>query len=368
MVHASSVTIDKMRGKLLTLEQARNRLATTEPLTELHFDANSDVKFRLHEGWAHGAKSRQDNEVVDAAISVNGTEVQLTQGALYKAMEAIHLPKGIGSDTPPKLIEPILNHWFRDGFGEEKTHKILAVDGVGSAIVRGSVKPYSNLRLLDNVLAGIEAKYGEGEVLVDYKFGHSLDDTRMRIVVPGHRRDITNTGTPDDTWSVGIELRNSLTGKKQTAVSGYLFRWWCTNGAIDMLNQVDAWSRRGAIGQTDEVYEWARQSVDDILGGLEGSLDHVQAMTDMPLDGYTIDVLEDYYDKFKLKDDIRNAITNSMVDETNLTMYSLMQAFTQVANSADLPDSTVAQMMNIGGKLVATSDHRCESCHRGFNH
>ncbi len=368
MVHSTSVTVDKMRGKLLTLEEARNCLASTEPLTELPFDANSDVKFRLHDGWSHGAKTRQDNEVVDASVSVNGTEVQLTQGALYKAMEAIHLPKGIGSETPPEYIEPLINYWFRSGFGEEKSHKILAVDGVASAIVRGSVKPYSNLRLLDNVLLGIESKYGEGEVLVDYKFGHSLDDTRLRLVVPGYRRDIVNSGTPDDTWSVGIELRNSLTGKKQTAVSGYLFRWWCTNGAIDTLNQVDAWSRRGAIGQTDEVYEWARQSVDEIFAGLEGSLDKVQDMTDMPLDGHTIDVLEDYYDKFKLKDDVRNAITNLMVDETNLTMYSLMQAFTQVANSADMAPDMAAQMMRIGGKLVATSDHRCDSCHRGYNH
>lgn len=368
MVHSSTVTVDEMRGKLLTLDDVRERLATTEPLTQLPFNSSTDVRFRLHEGWSHGAKSRSGDEVVDASVSIGGSEVQLTQDALYKAMNQIHLPAGFGTDTPPELIEPLLNYWFRQGFGEEKEHKILAVDGVGKAIVRGSVKPYSNIQLVQRVLDGIEAKYGVGEVLVDYKFSHSLDDTRIRFVVPEYRRDILNTGTDNDTWSVGIDFRNSLTGKKQTAISGYLFRWWCTNGAIDTMNQVDAWSRRGAIGQTDEVYEWARQSVDEVLGGLESSLDRVQAMTDMPIDGHTIDVLEDYYDKYKLKDDVRDAITNAMVDETHLTMYSLMQAFTQVANSADLAPDKAAEMMRIGGHIAATSDHRCDSCHRGFRH
>jgi len=367
-MHADTVTVDQMRGKLLTLDQAREQLASTEPLAELPFDSTSDVKFRLHEGWSHGAKAREDGEVVDATVSINGTEVSLTQGALYKAMEQIHLPKGFGTDTPPELVEPLLNYWFRNGFGEEKQHKILAVNGVGSAVVRASVKPYSNMELLDRILAGISAKYGEGEVLVDYKFLHNLDETRLRLIVPDYRRNIVNSGTDNDTWSVGIDFRNSLTGKKQTSISGYLFRWWCTNGAIDTLNDAGTWSRRGSAGQTDEVYEWARQSVDEVLGGLESSLDHVQAMTDMPLEGHVVDVLEDYYDKYRIKDDLRDAITSYMVDETDLTMYTLMQAFTQVANDADLSPDKAAEMMRIGGHIAATSNDRCESCQRGFRH
>lgn len=368
MVHSTSVAVEEMRGKLLTLTDVRERLAATEPLSEYAFDSTSDVRFRLQDGWNHGAKARNDAEVVDASVSINGTEVQLTQGAVYKAMEQIHLPKGIGTDTPPSLIEPLLNWWFRNGYGEEKQHKILAVNGVGSAIVRASVKPYSNIQLLDQILDGIYAKYGDGEVLVDYKFNHSLDDTRMRIIVPEYRRDIVNSGTDNDTWSVGIDFRNSLTGKDQTSISGYLFRWWCTNGAIDTLNDAGTWSRRGQAGQTDEVYEWARQSVDEVLGGLEGSLDLIQDMTSMPIDGHTMDVLDDYYDKYKIKPALQDAVTNAMVDVDTLTMYSVMQAFTQVANDADLDPKIAGRMMRIGGDIMASSNNRCDSCHRGLRH
>lgn len=368
MVHASSVTVDKMRPKLLTLDQARERLAQTEPLSTYQFDSGSDVKFRLNDGWNHGAESRKGTDVVDATVSVNGTELALTQDALNEAFALVRLPKGLAADTPPSLVEPLLNYWFRSGFGEEKAHKVLAVDGVGSAITRASVQPYSNLDLTERILSGIEAKYGEGEVLVDYKFTHDLERTYMRFVIPEYRRDIVNSGTDNDTWSVGIDFRNSLIGKEQTSISGYLFRWWCTNGAVDTLNDAGVWSRRGAAGRSDEVYEWARQAVDDVLGGLEGSLDLVQNMTEMNLQGHTVDVLNDYFDKYKIPTSMQSAITDALVDEDTLTMYSLMQAFTQVANDSSLKPQHAARLMRVGGDIAASSNDRCESCHRGFRH
>jgi hypothetical protein len=368
VVHASSVTVDAMRGKLLTLADARERLAATEPLATMEFDNSSDVRFRLNDGWAHGAKSRQGNELVDAAVSINGQEVQLTQDALYEAMGIIHLPAGIGSDTPPEYIEPLLNYWFRNGFGEEKRHKLLTVNGVGAAVVRASLKPYSNLELSQRVVDGIAAKYGEGEVLVDYKFTHDLEKTHMRFIVPEYRRDIVNTGTDNDTWSVGIDFRNSLIGKGQTSISGYLFRWWCTNGAQDILNDAGTWSRRGQAGQSDDVYDWAREAVDEVLGGLESSLDLVQEMTSMNIEGHTSTVLDDYYEKYKIKPDLQNVITNAMVDEDNLTLYSVMQAFTQAANTTDMDHAMSARIMRIGGDIMAGANNRCDSCQRGFRH
>lgn len=368
MVHASSVTVEEMRPKLLTLDAARERLATTEPLGSLEFDNTSDVKFRLMPGWNHGAESRKGTDVIDASVSVNGTEVPLTQDALYEAMSRIRLSKGIGTDTPPEFIEPLLNYWFRSGFGDNKAHKIMTVNGVGGAIVRASVKPYSNLLLMDKIIEGIQAKYGDGEILVDYKLDHSVENTHLRFVIPEYVRNIENSGTADDSWSIGIDFRNSLIGKGQTAIKGYQFRWWCTNGSIDVANEIEPWSRRGQAGQSDEVYEWARQAVDDVLGGLEGSLDSIQAMTDMTLTGHTVDVLDDYFEKYKIPKPLRDTITDTLVDESTLTMYSLMQAFTQTANDSNMDPEQAARLMYIGGDIAASSDNRCGACQRGFRH
>jgi hypothetical protein len=368
VVHSTSVTVDAMRGKLLTLDDVRERVGSTEPLATYPFDATTDVRFRLNPGWNHGADTRKETDVVDALVSVGGSELQLTQGALYEAMGLMGMPKGMGTEFPPELVEPMLNYWFRGGAGDDKSYKVLSTNNRAAAITRASVKPYSNLELIDRVLQGIEAKYGEGEVLVDYKFTHNLERTHARFIVPEYRRDIVNSGTDNDTWSVGIDFRNSLIGKEQTAISGYLFRWWCTNGAIDTLNDAGTWSRRGQAGQSEEVYEWARDAVDEVLGGLESSLDLIQNMTEMNLQGHTVDVLDDYFTKYKVPTKMQDVITSALVDEDTLTMYSLMQAFTQAANDTDMDPKQAARLMRVGGDIAAGANNRCDSCYRSINH
>lgn len=368
MVHSTYVTVDAMRDKLLTLDEVREKLGSTEPLATYPFDADTDIRFRLNPGWNHGASTRKETDVIDAAVSVAGSELQLTQGALYEAMSLMGMPKGLGTDFPPDLVEPMLNYWFRGGCGENKAYKVLSTSSLAAAVTRASVKPYSNLELTEKILDGIQAKYGEGEVLVDYKFIHNLERTHIRFIVPEYCRDIVNSGTDNDTWSVGIDFRNSLIGKEQTSISGYLFRWWCTNGAIDTLNDAGTWSRRGQAGQTDEVYEWAREAVDEVLGGLESSLDLIQNMTSMNLQGHTVDVLDDYYLKYEVPTKIQEAITSALVDEDTLTMYTLMQAFTQAANDTGMDPKQAARLMRVGGDIAAGANNRCDSCFRSISH
>ena len=118
-------------------------------------------------------------------------------------------------------------------------------------------------------------------MLADYKFTHNLERTNLRLIVPGQQRVISGTRVADDSWSAGIQLRNSLAGTEQTAIDGYLFRWWCTNGCTDTLAEVSALNRR-QFPSPEEAYEWARESVDEILGSLEGSFDAVQSTTGCP--------------------------------------------------------------------------------------
>jgi hypothetical protein len=61
-------------------------------------------------------------------------------------------------------------------------------------------------------------------------------------------------------------------------------------------------------------------------------------------------------------------ITDALVDESTLTMYSLMQAFTQVANDPSMEPEQVSRLMKIGGSIAATAGHRCKACQRGFRH
>lgn len=354
---APTITVDSMRAKLYTLDQARTRLATTEPISTTPFQVGTDVAFRVGESWNANLESVKATDPVDATVRVNGVDMQLTKEALLEAAAITGLTKAYTGRAPSRLTQDALNFWYRAGL-VGKDYQILAANGVASAITKSTLQPFSNLRLLDKVLEGIEDKYGVGEVLVDYKLNHTLNSTSLRLIVPESRRNMEDTGTPDDTWSMGVQLDNSLTGADQTQVSGYLFRWWCTNGATNTHSK-GVWSRKSG-GQGEEVYDWAKRSVDEILGGLESELDDVQATAYMDLSGDFAAMATDVFNRYKIPLAQRSIITERLIDEGNFTMYALMQAITASANDATMDPKHVSRLLRVGGDLPHVANNRCD--------
>lgn len=160
-----------------------------------------------------------------------------------------------------------------------------------------------------------------------------------------------------DNWYAGIHLSNSLVGKTQTSLEAYMFRWWCTNGATSTLDAAGTWSRR-VNGQQDDVYEWARDTVEEVLGGMEYRFDQVQALAQLNVAGNTIDILREIFRNYEVPVSQRDTIQARLLEqEGTLTMYSIMQAITQVANEEDMDDRRRDRLMRIGGAIpTATFD------------
>jgi hypothetical protein len=361
-----SITIDDVKSKLLTLDDVRERLARTEPLTTHEFGSNDGVAFRLEPDFNHGLDALPGNLAIPGYVSIGQTELQLTRDALYEIAAEAKMSKGFLKTYSAELVSEVLNSYVVSGM-DGKSYKILGIQGdKAAAIPRASVMPYSNLRLLDTALESIQAQYGEGQVFADYKFVHDLQRTHLRLIIPEHVRTIQNTGTDNDTWSVGIQIKNSLTGLEQTEINGYLFRYWCTNGAIDTRSNSNAvWSRRGRIGRDeDAVFEWAKDAVDEVLGGFESSFDAVQAMTEINIEGSAREALNDVFSTYRIPGPHRDRIISSMINEDTLTMYSLMQAVTEAANADNLNAVDVDRLMRAGGDLPAfVEEGRCNPEH-----
>lgn len=365
-----SITVQEMKHKLLPLDHVRNVLATTEPLSTYGFTVGSQVRFDVGAGWEHGIDARPGTDPVDAYIVLGGgigaAEFQLTKDALLEATSICGLTKTYAARCPAPLIVAQLNYWFREGLSVRRStnrdFQLLVAAGYGAAITRQSVVPFSNLRLLEQAIDGIEARYGQGEVLADYKFTHSLRKTHLRLIVPAHERLMTGTGESDDTWSVGLQLKNSLIGEERTSLDAYLFRWLCTNGQIDARHTSGVWRRSGAsTGRDAEVYEWARAAVDDILGGLEPALDAVQALTDVPVQGSVSAALRDVFEHYRVPLPERaRIIDNVMSAGGDVTMYTLMNAITQVANNGQLEPTQIENLLRLGGDLPHAATQRCD--------
>lgn len=357
----STVPVEQMRPKLLTLDQVHKTLAKTEPLGDAFLSQESKIKFRLDPGWEMDLDARENTETVGARLTVNGKEFEMTKEAALQAAANIGLSAAYVKKSPSTLIEPALNYFYGSGMGSD-SYNLLTVKGKAAAFTRPTLVPFSNLDLLESIAEGIHDYYGDStEILADYKIGHSLLRTDVRLIVPEDERMMRGTDMPDvpergtDVWSAGIHLSNSLVGKTQTAIEGYMFRWWCTNGATTRFSDIGTWSRRSDGQDEAAALEWARRSIDDILGGMEERFEQVQALNALKLEGKTGDVLKEIFSNYEVPVTQRAQIQQDIIEhEGQHTMYSVMNAITRAANDPELDPKRADRLMRIGGDLPTT--------------
>lgn len=360
----AQVNIADVASKMLTMEQVRERLSLTEPMTAVNLRCGeANTSFNLGKTWNFDVDKLRDDELVDATMTIGGKEYALSKQALYETTSIIGLNTAYVTKSPWKLVQDPLNFYYGAGI-TDKDYKAYVKDDTVLAIGKATIDPFSNLRFLDESLAAIEAKYGTGTIYADYKFEHSLRRTALRLVVPETVRVIENTGTDNDTWSIGIQFLNSLIGLEKTSVEGYLFRYWCSNGAIDLSasSSSTSWDRRG--GQTEEVYEWARTAVDSVFENLEHTLDKVQESVYVNVDGEIVDVAKEIFKSYKISPAAREIVMENLVESDELTMYAVMQAITAAANDPDLDPRHVEALLIAGGAIPQLAHTRCNSCHR----
>lgn len=365
------IAMEEMRSRLLSVPELRESLSVYEPLGARGFPVGPRVHFRLEPGWNIGDLA-DPTAPVNVFVRLLDDEVQLTLEATQQATSLIGLSKGFVMKTPANLVQDALNYYYREGFKEGAEYQVLSVEGssrdgqppLGVGFTRGSIRPFSSLRLLDAVLEKIRERYGvdESALFVDYKMAATLPHTAFSLIIPEVVRQMQGTGLDDDPWSAGIRITNSPVGRDKTAVEGYTFRYTCTNGNICVGADGGEWSRRA--GQGEEVYQWAAQAVDAVIGGFESELDAAQALVGERIEGEAADVLQDLYEHFKLPVPVRDAVTENMVEVTDLTMYNLQAAITEVANDPSLSFGTSEQLMRVGGFVSHAVASRCGSCHQ----
>lgn len=358
----STVSVDVMRDKLWDLDTAYTKLSTTEPVITQPLVVGDTVSFIVNDGWNDELEEKSPTDLVDAFVNIRGGDTyQLTKEAISAiGTNKTGLKQSNLNTAPGWLTQRNLNYWYQQGLAGQDFQLLMTGDTV-SALTAKSIVPFSNVRLLERVVLGLQERFGLTEILVDYKFSHTLNETYVRLVLPEVARTLIDTGTDDDTWSLGVQFRNSLMGANQTAVSGYLFCWTCTNGnTCTHASAQQVWNRKKGGQDPEKVYDWARTSVDEVLGGLEGALDEVQALAYEDITGEVNVTAQEIMTQYKIPQAQRNRIVEILLDEPTDTMYSLMQAITAAANESGMDPAQVARLLHVGGDLPHASNIRCD--------
>lgn len=368
------ISIEDMleRGKVMTLDDARLVLGTTEPITFRDFETGESVDFRVEDGWNEDIKEIHGTEPVEVYMSVShgqnsSTEYQLTLDAVHQAAGMFSMGRGLVERNPSFLTEQMLRWWFRTGLESDLRLMLRGENHLGVALTKDTVEPFSNLALLDAVLARIENRYPGTRVFVDRnKMSHSLDATFLQLVLPDVAREMVDTGEVLDNWWGGVQLTNSFTAKKQTAAQGFLFRQRCTNGMIDVApSDLDVtWNRRQGGQEMDDVLAWAQSTVDEILGRFGHTFDLIQGTVTQVVGEDGLDVtVEDIFNRYRIPVPRRKQILDNLEGAPQpLTTYHLINAITQAANG-DVVTSQQQVVMSAGGDF-AHHAARCDSCHR----
>jgi hypothetical protein len=365
-MYESAVPLSAM--SLLTPDQARAQLSATEPLASQPFKlGQAGLNVTYEDGW-------HNRELTDAApVWLEVPDVgrfQLTRQAAWQLGSTCRVPRDYQQSIPAALMASNANWWLREGLGDREIQLLLAGTGndqggtsvpLAVAQTRSSVVPFSNLRFLDIVLDQIGAKYGaeaRASAMVDYKFWHDLEHTGLRVIIPAAQAVIEDTGFDDDAWCLGVEFTNSLIGLKQTTVTGYLFRFICTNGDRDIAHTT-GFSRRGTT--PDQAYAWMTEAVDDALGGFDGIFEDVQALTKQTVLPDVTTVLKDLFRQFGIPKARAVAVTETMADTGGtITMYDLLNAVTLAANMEGIERRPADQLLAAGGHIIHSVGARCD--------
>src|SRR5690606_3813967 len=82
-----------------------------------------------------------------------------------------------------------------------------------------------------------------------------------------------------DDWSIGVQLMTSLSGATRLSLTGYLFAWWCTNGATTTHAATTRFTQRADGTDLVDALEWSSGTVDAVLEGIEHELEAVSELT-----------------------------------------------------------------------------------------
>lgn len=349
--------VEKGRGRLLSLSDTYDRLGSTEPMTSVPIREGSDVRFTLDSDWAMDLEATESDELVGAHIEVDGFSLQLTKEAALQAGAAFGLPAAYVKKTPAKYIEPQLNYWYNAGIGTQAFNLMAQPKkDAAYAFAKPTVEPFSNIKLLETIEKTVRQLYS-GEILVDPKFDHSLTETNIRLVFPDLAYEITDTNMDDhsleDLWSPGIALKNSLIGKKQTHVEGYLFRWASFGGSIFPVGS-GSWSRKSQGQLEDLVHEWARETVlQDVWHTYPTVFPLVQALTRQGIGHNLGEILREVFEMHKVPVTQRNIIIEELLPIADPTMYHLQAAISRTANDRNVTPARVDTLLRISGAVTA---------------
>jgi len=169
---------------------------------------------------------KQENK--DKVVSLNDLNYrngklngnQVNQTGIETLLSRIKIPYRYANDIPEDLLAYNINRMLGEN-GSEKA-KLRFQNGVVRAVVSEQYQPVDDLDLMREIAKRVNGTYQTKNVVVSDRF------TRISVV----NNDKPIEAKKDDVWYGGFDMFNSGTGFHAFLLFDYLWRMWCSNGAV----------------------------------------------------------------------------------------------------------------------------------------
>lgn len=343
-------------------------LATTENMSSLTVPMDGtggSVAFGLPAGWNVGLADKGPQEKTEAILAYSGQTYGMTKESILGAAHAFGLSPAYVAKTPGVLIQSHLNYWATHS--PEVALKFLTKNDQTLAVTKDSIKPFSNLLLLEQALDQIYEAFPdlpgeENDVVVDVKSHHELHVTNIRLIVRAHTFPMEGSG---HLWSPGLQIRNSLTGRHPLSVSSYLYSW-DTNSGVVMPNAEGRYNRKFNGQEIENVLEWTKQACAHALAVVDHEAEILSNLGLEDIHDAVGKVLADVFKSFKIPLKVRGDVMDHIIQTEDQTYYGIVNAVSQTANNKGLPEQFVTNVLEAAGEIAAHAHERCGSCQRAY--
>jgi len=315
-------------------------LAPTENLEFVTITPGEDKKIKFRE--------EKDHVILD----LNGRDIPLAdKEALDTVAGCVGIQKSYVKKCPKNILFPPLNYWYNEGLGLPVRAVLRDGSLIKTTTDRVKSAPIGNERLLVTA----EQSIGLENIAGYHQVSTNLDFSTVSIVTKKTFEAVDN-----DTLFGGIQIRNSILGKEVIEVSPYVFRQWCTNGAITS----EALGKYTRKRSGDNLNDWMSEIIESSTGSLDREFSRLRHLTTVSVKGHVGETLtalgKDNGIPKKIMDEIRAEASSSNAE----TMYDIWNCITKIASHSEIMTPlTTTRLQNIAGHVSRQHD-RCPSCFR----
>lgn len=332
--------------KLMTREQVNEVLKPTEGLTHVDVELGStkDIFFKSDE---------KDGGV--ALVTLPDGEHRMTSNGLFEAARGVGIPESYSKKCPLPLLFQNLDHWYRGGNSKGKLRFFLQ-KGVVVGVNANHPQYYNTSQFLDEV----EAVVGKDHVLGYHQVNSSLQFSRVGVVTD----QIFEVAT-GDLLHGGVDIQNCIIGEFKIQVAPYIFRQWCSNGAIASDNISD-WSHR-SDGESP-IEPWVRNATSSAIQGLGAEFERIRHLTEISVEGHIPDTLASIFRKFGISVRMKQEIVEEAASQNGgagpRNMYDIWNAITRVGTYSPRLSRQGARSLQMTAGEITKENSLCPSCHR----